>query len=112
MKQELDTEIIVATARGSDATGVSANVVVDERQMNALFLDLVSILIFLSCLEHPLVELQTTIIHGVICYEMPFFPLLVFLIGETPASSWADMQMMYSGPQFKMDWGPLLCSPN
>uniref|UniRef100_A0ACD5W434 Uncharacterized protein n=1 Tax=Avena sativa TaxID=4498 RepID=A0ACD5W434_AVESA len=40
--QELDTEIIVATA-SSDATAVSANVVVDERQMNALFLDLVRV---------------------------------------------------------------------
>ena len=42
--QELDTEIVVATARGpnSDRTAVAANVVVDERQMNALFLDLVS----------------------------------------------------------------------
>ncbi|OEL15824.1 putative aarF domain-containing protein kinase [Dichanthelium oligosanthes] len=40
--QDLDTEIIVATARGPDATAVSANVVLDERQMNALFLDLVS----------------------------------------------------------------------
>ena len=38
----MDTEIIVATARGPDATAVSANVVLDERQMNALFLDLVS----------------------------------------------------------------------
>ncbi|KAF7095472.1 hypothetical protein CFC21_097632 [Triticum aestivum] len=41
--QELDTEIIVAAARSSDATAVSANVVVDERQMNALFLDLVRV---------------------------------------------------------------------
>ncbi|GJN09877.1 hypothetical protein PR202_ga27925 [Eleusine coracana subsp. coracana] len=41
--QDLDTEIIVATARGHDATAVSANVVVDERQMNALFLDLVRV---------------------------------------------------------------------
>ncbi|TVU39965.1 hypothetical protein EJB05_13409 [Eragrostis curvula] len=41
--QDLDTEIIVATARGPDATAVSANVVVDERQMNALFLDLVRV---------------------------------------------------------------------
>ncbi|KAF7108601.1 hypothetical protein CFC21_109041 [Triticum aestivum] len=40
LQQELDTEIIVAAARSSDATAVSANVVVDERQMNALFLDL------------------------------------------------------------------------
>ncbi|CAG7878881.1 unnamed protein product [Brassica rapa] len=43
--QELDTEILVATARGpnSDRTAVAANVVVDERQMNALFLDLVRV---------------------------------------------------------------------
>ncbi|XP_048539560.1 uncharacterized aarF domain-containing protein kinase At5g05200, chloroplastic isoform X1 [Triticum urartu] len=41
--QELDTEIIVAAARSSDATAVSANVVVDERRMNALFLDLVRV---------------------------------------------------------------------
>ncbi|KAI3831166.1 hypothetical protein MKW92_047304 [Papaver armeniacum] len=42
--QDLDTEIIVAAARGSDArTTVAANVVVDERQMNALFLDVVRV---------------------------------------------------------------------
>ncbi|CAH8270116.1 unnamed protein product [Arabidopsis lyrata] len=43
--QELDTEIVVATARGtnSDTTTVAANVVMDERQMNALFLDLVRV---------------------------------------------------------------------
>jgi len=42
--QDLDTEIVVATARGTTtgATAVSANLVVDERQMNALFLDVVS----------------------------------------------------------------------
>ena len=42
--QELDTELVVATARGTttNTTAVSANIVVDERQMNALFLDLVS----------------------------------------------------------------------
>ncbi|KAK2982395.1 hypothetical protein RJ640_026238, partial [Escallonia rubra] len=40
-KDDLDTEIVVATARGTNttATAVSANLVVDERQMNALFLD-------------------------------------------------------------------------
>ena len=54
VKQELDTEIIVAAARSSDATAVSANVVVDERQMNALFLDLVSFLIFWSYLENTM----------------------------------------------------------
>ncbi|KAE7996472.1 hypothetical protein FH972_001193 [Carpinus fangiana] len=43
--QDLDTEIVVATARGTTtgATAVSANVVVDERQMNALFLDVVRV---------------------------------------------------------------------
>ncbi|XAR66045.1 Cadmium-transporting ATPase [Bertholletia excelsa] len=43
--QDLDTEIIVATARGTNtnATAVSANVLVDERQMNALFLDVVRV---------------------------------------------------------------------
>ncbi|XP_010552907.1 PREDICTED: uncharacterized aarF domain-containing protein kinase At5g05200, chloroplastic [Tarenaya hassleriana] len=43
--QELDTEIIVATGRGtnSDTTAVAANVIVDERQMNALFLDVVRV---------------------------------------------------------------------
>lgn len=43
--QDLDTEIVVATARGptTNATAVSANVMVDERQMNALFLNLVRV---------------------------------------------------------------------
>ncbi|KAK9741868.1 hypothetical protein RND81_03G134700 [Saponaria officinalis] len=43
--QDLDTEIVVATARGpsTSSTAVSANVLVDERQMNALFLDLVRV---------------------------------------------------------------------
>ncbi|KAI3882575.1 hypothetical protein MKX03_010694 [Papaver bracteatum] len=42
--QDLDTQVIVAAARGSDArTTVAANVVVDERQMNALFLDVVRV---------------------------------------------------------------------
>ncbi|KAI3869196.1 hypothetical protein MKW92_022488 [Papaver armeniacum] len=42
--QDLDTEVIVAAARGSDArTTIAANVVVDERQMNALFLDVVRV---------------------------------------------------------------------
>ncbi|KAH7548239.1 hypothetical protein JRO89_XS14G0087500 [Xanthoceras sorbifolium] len=43
--RELDTEIVVATARGTNtnATAVSANVTVDERQMNALFLDVVRV---------------------------------------------------------------------
>ncbi|KAH1262857.1 putative aarF domain-containing protein kinase, chloroplastic [Glycine max] len=41
---ELDTEIVVATTTGTatNATAVAANVVVDERQMNALFLGVVS----------------------------------------------------------------------
>ncbi|XP_078168596.1 protein kinase superfamily protein isoform X2 [Carex rostrata] len=42
--QELDTELVIASRRGPDsATAVSANVVVDDRQMNALFLDLVRV---------------------------------------------------------------------
>ncbi|KAG2730669.1 hypothetical protein I3760_01G305200 [Carya illinoinensis] len=43
--QDLDTEIVVATARETTtkATAVSANLVVDERQMNALFLDVVRV---------------------------------------------------------------------
>lgn len=43
--QDLDTEIVVATARerSTNATAVSANLVVDERQMNALFLDVVRV---------------------------------------------------------------------
>ncbi|XP_030465764.1 uncharacterized aarF domain-containing protein kinase At5g05200, chloroplastic isoform X2 [Syzygium oleosum] len=43
--QELDTEIVIATARerSTNATAVSANLVVDERQMNALFLDVVRV---------------------------------------------------------------------
>ncbi|KAF5736494.1 hypothetical protein HS088_TW14G00637 [Tripterygium wilfordii] len=43
--RELDTEVVVATARevGTNATAVSANIVVDERQMNALFLDVVRV---------------------------------------------------------------------
>lgn len=43
--QDMDTEIIVAAARepSTNATAVSANVVFDERQMNALFLDLVRV---------------------------------------------------------------------
>ncbi|CAK9139796.1 unnamed protein product [Ilex paraguariensis] len=42
---DMDTELIVATARGTNtnATAVSANLVVDERQMNALFLDVVRV---------------------------------------------------------------------
>ncbi|KAK9189698.1 hypothetical protein WN943_018297 [Citrus x changshan-huyou] len=42
---ELDTELVVATARGTttNTTAVSANIVVDERQMNALFLDLLRV---------------------------------------------------------------------
>jgi len=42
--QELDTEIVVTTTSGTatNRTAVGANIVVDERQMNALFLDVVS----------------------------------------------------------------------
>ncbi|KAG8390185.1 hypothetical protein BUALT_Bualt01G0057300 [Buddleja alternifolia] len=42
---DLDSDIIVAAARepSTNATAVSANLVVDERQMNALFLDLVRV---------------------------------------------------------------------
>ncbi|XP_057442381.1 uncharacterized aarF domain-containing protein kinase At5g05200, chloroplastic [Lotus japonicus] len=40
--KELDTEIVVATTSGP-ATAVAANIVVDERQMNALFLDVVRV---------------------------------------------------------------------
>ncbi|RVW42388.1 putative aarF domain-containing protein kinase, chloroplastic [Vitis vinifera] len=45
LMQDLDTEIIVATTRGpsTNTTAVAANVVVDERQMNALFLDVVRV---------------------------------------------------------------------
>ncbi|KAH7672476.1 Cadmium-transporting ATPase protein [Dioscorea alata] len=43
--QGLDTEIVVATARSpnANAAAISANVIVDERQMNALFLDVVRV---------------------------------------------------------------------
>ncbi|XP_065870633.1 uncharacterized aarF domain-containing protein kinase At5g05200, chloroplastic [Euphorbia lathyris] len=43
--QELDTEVVVATARdgNTNATAVSANVLVDERQMNALFLNVIRV---------------------------------------------------------------------
>ncbi|WCJ20107.1 Protein kinase superfamily protein [Euphorbia peplus] len=43
--QQLDTEVVVATARdaNTNATAVSANLVVDERQMNALFLDVIRV---------------------------------------------------------------------
>ncbi|XP_024025294.1 uncharacterized aarF domain-containing protein kinase At5g05200, chloroplastic [Morus notabilis] len=43
--KDLDTEVVIATARGTNttATAVSANVIVDERQMNALFLDVVRV---------------------------------------------------------------------
>ncbi|OIT06823.1 PREDICTED: uncharacterized aarF domain-containing protein kinase At5g05200, chloroplastic [Nicotiana attenuata] len=43
--QDLDTEIIVAAARdtNTNATAVAANVVFDERQMNALFVDVVRV---------------------------------------------------------------------
>ncbi|KAM2721745.1 hypothetical protein EV2_042775 [Malus domestica] len=43
--KDLDTEVVIATARepSTNATAVSANLVVDERQMNALFLDVVRV---------------------------------------------------------------------
>ncbi|XP_015877611.2 uncharacterized aarF domain-containing protein kinase At5g05200, chloroplastic [Ziziphus jujuba] len=43
--KDLDTEVVIATARGTNtsATAVSANLVVDERQMNALFLDVIRV---------------------------------------------------------------------
>lgn len=42
--QDLDTELVATATRAStNATAVSANLVVDERQMNALFLDLVRV---------------------------------------------------------------------
>ncbi|KAG9149771.1 hypothetical protein Leryth_021854 [Lithospermum erythrorhizon] len=45
LADDLDTEIIVAAAReaNTNATAVSANVVFDERQMNALFLDVIRV---------------------------------------------------------------------
>lgn len=54
--QDLDTEIVIATAREgrSGSTAVAANILVDERQMNKLFLDVVSITsIFLLYLFNP-----------------------------------------------------------
>ncbi|PKA51136.1 putative aarF domain-containing protein kinase [Apostasia shenzhenica] len=42
--KDLDTEIVVATARGPNSqAAMAASVVVDERQMNALFLDVVRV---------------------------------------------------------------------
>ncbi|PQQ03142.1 putative aarF domain-containing protein kinase [Prunus yedoensis var. nudiflora] len=43
--KDLDTEVVIATARepATNATAVSANLVVDERQMNALFLDVIRV---------------------------------------------------------------------
>lgn len=43
--KDLDTELVIATARGPSgtATAVSANVIADERQMNALFLDVIRV---------------------------------------------------------------------
>ncbi|BAT81616.1 hypothetical protein VIGAN_03138000 [Vigna angularis var. angularis] len=43
--KELDTEIVVATTSGTatNSTTVAANIVFDERQMNALFLDVVRV---------------------------------------------------------------------
>lgn len=39
--QNLDSEIVVAAARAGNSAAISANLVFDERQMNALFLDVV-----------------------------------------------------------------------
>ncbi|KAL8154358.1 hypothetical protein V2J09_012118 [Rumex salicifolius] len=43
--EDLDTEIVVAASRGTNtnSAAISANLLVDERQMNALFLDLVRV---------------------------------------------------------------------
>ncbi|CAN6569106.1 unnamed protein product [Malus baccata var. baccata] len=43
--KDSDTEVVIATARepSTNATAVSANLVVDERQMNALFLDVIRV---------------------------------------------------------------------
>ncbi|KAK8925629.1 hypothetical protein KSP39_PZI018608 [Platanthera zijinensis] len=42
--QDLDAEIVVAASRGPNSqAGIAANVIVDERQMNALFLDVVRV---------------------------------------------------------------------
>lgn len=51
--QDLDTEIVVETATGTTtrATAVSANLVIDERQMNAVFLDVVSCIIIKSSIQ-------------------------------------------------------------
>ncbi|KAG2391666.1 putative aarF domain-containing protein [Vigna angularis] len=45
LEKELDTEIVVATTSGTatNSTTVAANIVFDERQMNALFLDVVRV---------------------------------------------------------------------
>lgn len=39
--QNLDSEIVVEAARAGNSAAISANLVFDERQMNALFLDVV-----------------------------------------------------------------------
>ncbi|KAL4190006.1 hypothetical protein AMTRI_Chr08g168350 [Amborella trichopoda] len=43
--KDLDTEVVVTTARGpnSNAASISANLVMDEKQMNALFLDVIRV---------------------------------------------------------------------
>ncbi|KAM2975501.1 hypothetical protein FF1_001658 [Malus domestica] len=43
--KDSDTEVVIAIARepSTNATAVSANLVVDERQMNALFLDVIRV---------------------------------------------------------------------
>ncbi|KMZ63881.1 ABC1 family protein kinase-like protein [Zostera marina] len=41
--QNMDTEIIIATSRDADASAISASMVTDDRQMNALFLDIIRV---------------------------------------------------------------------
>ncbi|XP_070674419.1 uncharacterized aarF domain-containing protein kinase At5g05200, chloroplastic-like [Malus domestica] len=43
--KDLDTEVVIATARepSTNATSVSVNLVVDETQMNAFFLDVIRV---------------------------------------------------------------------
>lgn len=50
--QDLDTDIVVATARepNRNSTAVSANLLVDDMQMNALFLDVVRCFLLCECL--------------------------------------------------------------
>ncbi|KAM1149137.1 hypothetical protein ACFX2I_029674 [Malus domestica] len=45
VSKDLDTEVVIATARepSTNATAVSVNLVVDETQMNAFFLDVIQV---------------------------------------------------------------------